>query len=116
MPVLAIHGTADPCWTFEQSAQACLQDDLEIKVGVVETVTGWAERNGCVGDVVEAPLDDVVEDGMSTIRESHTDCVDGADVVLLRVEGGGHTWPNGSQYAADDQIGPVTRHRRVLNE
>lgn len=130
VPVLEIHGTADPCWSFEQSAQACLQDDTEIKVGVVETVTGWSERNGCVGDVVEEPLADAVDDGMTTTRESHTECVDGADVVLLRVEGGGHTWPNGDPYADDSKVGGVTRdfdaddeilaffaaHPRVLTE
>ncbi len=109
VPVLAINGTADPCWTFEQSNQACLQDDTEIKVGVAETIAGWAERNGCVGDVVTEPVDDAAEDGMTTTREAHTACVNGADVVLLRVEGGGHTWPNGTQYTADDQIGGVTR-------
>lgn len=109
VPVLEIHGTADPCWTFEQSAQACAQDDGEIKVGVAETVAGWAERNGCAGDVVTEPLADTVEDGMSTTRESHTGCVDGADVVLLRVENGGHTWPNGDPYASENQVGGVTR-------
>lgn len=109
VPVLAIHGTADPCWSFEQSTAACAQEDDQIKVGVQETVAGWVERNGCVGEVVAEALPDAAEDGMTTARESHTGCVDGADVVLLRVENGGHTWPGGEQYLGKNQVGEVTR-------
>ena len=29
-------------------------------------------------------------------RRSHVDCAGGADVVLLTIEGGGHTWPGGT--------------------
>lgn len=32
-----------------------------------------------------------------------------AQTVLLRVEGGGHTWPDGRQYFPAADIGPVTR-------
>jgi polyhydroxybutyrate depolymerase len=30
-------------------------------------------------------------------------------VILIRLEGGGHTWPGGSQYLPERLIGPVCR-------
>ena len=108
VPVLMIHGTDDPCWSFEQSAAACAQEDDQTKIGVAETLAGWTERNGCVGDVVTEALPDATDDGMTTSRESHGGCVDGGDVVLLTVQGGGHTWPSGDQYLGKDRVGLVT--------
>jgi polyhydroxybutyrate depolymerase len=107
--VLEIHGTADPCWTFDESSDACAQQDGLKKVGVEHTVDGWAERNGCVDEVVVEDLDDVEDDGTTTTREVHGGCVDGADVVLLRSEGGGHTWPGGHQYLDDKRVGRVVK-------
>lgn len=108
VPVLMIHGTDDPCWTFEQSAGACAQDDDQTKIGVAESVAGWTERNGCVGDVVTDALPDASDDGMSTSRATHGGCEGGGDVVLLTVRGGGHTWPGGDQYLGQETIGRVT--------
>lgn len=34
---------------------------------------------------------------------------DGTEVVLDRIEGGGHTWPNGMQYLPERLIGRVCR-------
>ncbi len=109
VPILEIHGTADPCWNFEQGDGACLQDDGGIKIGVEETVNGWADRNGCLGDVVTEPLDDAVDDGTTTTRETHGGCLDGGDVVLLKTEGAGHTWPGGWQYEAKGVVGVVAQ-------
>jgi polyhydroxybutyrate depolymerase len=31
-------------------------------------------------------------------------------VVLVRLDGGGHTWPGGSQYLPERLVGKVCRH------
>jgi len=47
VPVLQIHGTADPCWPYEGGKQACAQrDDLD-KISVDESMRIWATVNGC---------------------------------------------------------------------
>jgi polyhydroxybutyrate depolymerase len=109
VPVIEVHGTEDPCWSFEQGSAACLQQDGGTKVGTNETVAGWVNRNGCLDEPVSEALDDAVDDGTTTTRESHGGCVGNGDVVLLKVEGGGHTWPGGFQYAGEGTIGKVAR-------
>jgi polyhydroxybutyrate depolymerase len=36
---------------------------------------------------------DRVKDGTSVVRTAYGSCQDGAEVVLVAIEGGGHTWP-----------------------
>jgi polyhydroxybutyrate depolymerase len=106
VPVLQIHGTEDPCWEFETGAGACAQDDGKDKVGAVPSAEGWAARNGCTG-AVEEPLPDADPgDGTTITRVRWTGCT--ADVEMLRVDGGGHTWPGGWSYSGEDRIGRVS--------
>jgi polyhydroxybutyrate depolymerase len=34
-----------------------------------------------------------------------TGCDGGAEVILMRIDGGGHTWPGGDQYFGERRIG-----------
>lgn len=108
VPVLAVHGERDPCWAFEGGVGACLQEDDNAYVGVRTSIEGWAARNGC-GAVPEVTTFDDADrgDGTRVHREVWPGCR--AAVELLRVEGGGHTWPNGHQYLGVDRIGATTR-------
>jgi polyhydroxybutyrate depolymerase len=106
--VLHIHGTEDPCWRFEESADACAQQDGGWKVGVPESTAAWAARNGCQATPVEELLPDAdPDDGTRTTRLRYTGCAD--DVELLRIEGGGHTWPRGFAYFGEDTVGRVAQ-------
>jgi len=93
--LLQIHGTADPCWTYETSERSCLGGENDgIKIGVAETMEAWRLRNGCQTDPVETPFPDTDPgDGSTATLQSWTGCA--VDVRLLRIDGGGHTWPNG---------------------
>lgn len=107
VPVLQIHGSADPCWPLEGGAQSCVQNDGQSKVGIQESIDGWVERNGCVGEPVSEALPDSAGDGTTTTRVTHTECVEGGAVVVLLSEGGGHSWPGGWAYLGEGQIGPL---------
>jgi polyhydroxybutyrate depolymerase len=117
VPVLQIHGDADPCWGMDgSSAEGCLRDeDRRPLVSITESVEGWRQRNGCSTDVVEDVVNDDTgndgdtDDGTRTVRQRFQGCVDGGDTELLLVQGGGHTWPGGHQYAGVDAIGPTAR-------
>lgn len=85
VPVVAFHGTEDPInpyggggpdyWTY----------------GVDAAASGWAARNGCDADPIATQV------SASVIEQRYAACQGTADVVLYRIEGGGHTWP-GSDY------------------
>ncbi len=108
VPVLAIHGADDPCWTFGTGAGACAQDDGLDKLGGLESTEAWAARNGCDGAPVEDALPDVDPgDGTTATRLRWPGC--DADVELIRIDGGGHTWPRGHAYLDAETIGLVSR-------
>lgn len=110
VPTLILHGTADPCWAMEGGAAACLQDDGMTKVGVQETIDGWVTRNDCSPEPAVEPLPDAdPDDGTTTTRTVYGGCRDGADVVVLLSEGGGHTWPRGWPYFGEERVGPVVQ-------
>jgi polyhydroxybutyrate depolymerase len=105
--VLEIHGTDDPCWGYDESNRACL-DDEGIKVGVRETMEGWRARNGCSAEHDDEVLPDRdPADGTRATRTRWRDCR--ARVILIRIDGGGHTWPNGDRYSSEKRIGKVSR-------
>jgi polyhydroxybutyrate depolymerase len=108
VPVLEIHGTSDPCWTYETSARACIDEPNGVKVGVAETMEGWRVRNGCTAETETTPMPDRdPTDGLHAERIRWKGCA--ADTELLRIEGGGHTWPSGDRYSSESRIGKVTR-------
>ena len=120
VPVLAVHGTEDGFVPYAGGLGEAARDlpapdgsgrtlgelpELERtagRPGVPEVMAAWASRNGCEPDVTEVRhTEDVVR-----LERS---CPDGADVVLYRVDGGGHTWP-GSPFgeAIVDVVGVTT--------
>lgn len=68
----------------------------------------FATKNGC-GSPGPARFVDVADDGTRVAIEESTGCKDGADVVLVTVEGGGHGWPSGDQYLPEWAIGKTSR-------
>jgi polyhydroxybutyrate depolymerase len=91
VPVMIIQGTDDPL-------VPCGGGKLNGKHGeilsAVDTVGYWSSRNSCAspGDVQVLPDRDP-DDGTLVYRASYP-CKDpGVEVVLLTIQGGGHTWP-----------------------
>lgn len=106
VPVLQIHGTEDSCWTYEQSSRSCIGTDKGTKSGVDSSMERWAKVNGCGSQRTEEALPDKApSDGTRSYRVSWNDCA--ASLQLIRIEGGGHTWPDG--YAYLDMVGRVPR-------
>lgn len=74
VPILEIHGTADPVSEYERGYWP----------GSVPNFDGWRERNGCTGEPTV-----VWEDGPHTMLQA-TGCTDGATVALVTLDGFGH--------------------------
>ena len=73
-----------------------------------EAVRTWVERNGCWPEAtVEALPDNDPADGCRVKTFTYSKGTNGTEVVLCRIEGGGHIWPNGSQYLPKMLVGRV---------
>ncbi len=83
VPMLLIHGTADPVVPFDSGE---LEGNLAF----------WVRRNGCATSPTAAWLADAdPRDGTRTRIDRYAGCREGADVVLYAIQGGGHHWPGG---------------------
>jgi len=85
MPIMAFHGTGDPINPFPGNGNPEYWYD-----SVPAAIQQWADFNGCTQN-------ETIQLNPGISFERHTDCRDGADVVLVRIENGGHTWP-GSRF------------------
>lgn len=106
--VLHVHGTADPCWAFDGGPGGCIDPTPGVFVGVEESLAGTAAALRCRAEPVTGTLPDLVSDGTTTTRLTWRGCDDGARLELLRVDGGGHTWPSGLQYLPATAVGAMT--------
>ncbi len=90
VPVLHIHGTEDRLVPFGGPSEK-LPAIIKFK-SVADSIQTWVKLDGCD----EAPATDVLSrdgDELKITRTTYSGGRDGAEVVLIVVEGGGHTWP-----------------------
>ena len=97
VPILHFHGTKDEFIPFTggKGAKSIFGTDYP---PVVDSIRAWVVANGCD----ETPKIDVLADGdgMRVTRSTYGGGRDGAEVALVVIEGGGHTWPGRRSTAA----------------
>lgn len=77
---------------------------------VMDTIRYWAGHNGCPSPpAIAMEPDRDPQDGTRVRRETYGPCREGTEVILLAVEGGGHTWPGGLPYLPERLIGRTSR-------
>ncbi|WP_083913429.1 alpha/beta hydrolase family esterase [Nocardia concava] len=110
LPVILIHGTADPVVPYAggtvNSPNATERGNATVLLSAVDTLKFWRGKDGCTGDTTTAPApgtDDTV-----TLTTGPA-CTDGVQAQLYSVQGGGHTWPGGSttQQQYSSTLGPL---------
>lgn len=81
MPIIAFHGTSDLINPFMGNGNPQYWHEP-----VLAAIQRWADRNRCMRykEQIVTP---------SVTYCMHFDCKDNADVTLVQVLGGGHTWP-----------------------
>jgi polyhydroxybutyrate depolymerase len=90
VPVLHFHGTKDTFVPFEV-AKGKTPGFMRLK-GVEDSIQTWVKLNQCE----DKPKADVLSkdgDEMKVTRKTYGGGKDGAEVVLIVIEEGGHTWP-----------------------
>ena len=108
--VIVINGTEDPIVPYRGGGVRFMR---VMRFGEVlstdETMSLWARLNGCgpAAPPVTLPDRDPGDDSRA-VRIDYGGCR-GARLRLVRVEGGGHTWPGGLQFMPGLLIGTVNR-------
>jgi polyhydroxybutyrate depolymerase len=107
--VVILNGTADPLVPYEGGPIGFGGDNLGRVIPTDEAWRRWAASNRCEGEPAEVRLpDQSATDGTRLELLSHTRCAGGSQVLLYRIEGGGHTWPGGPQYLPVRLVGRVS--------
>jgi polyhydroxybutyrate depolymerase len=104
--VLETHGTADPIVPFNGGIMMGRGGTSNI-LGAPAMMERWRQVNDCQG----VPTDDVLpdnRDGTQTHRLALPTCAAGRAVVLMRIDGGGHTWPGAPEFLAQQIVGSTT--------
>lgn len=84
LPVMHFHGTADATVNYNGSFGV---------PSVPNTVGYWAALNQC-GPVEETAMPDInTSDNCTATRLRYPNGIGGSEVVLYRIDNGGHTWP-----------------------
>ncbi len=94
VPVLHLHGTADRVVPMTGPPEETT--DSFVFVSVDETIRFWTRVDGCTGTPVTEPYPDTQDDGMRAERIEYRNANYKPMVVLIKIEGGGHTWPGRS--------------------
>lgn len=93
LPMLLMNGTADPLIPYEggRGASYFATDGFW---STEETLAFWRKLNGCeAGDADVTDLPDKTPDDQSTVTRITSRCPAGHDVVLYRINNGGHRMP-----------------------
>lgn len=108
--LMIINGTKDPLVPYDGGHVTVFGRKRGAILSTDATVARWRGFNGCATAAKPTPLPDKApKDGTRTTVTRYTGCAKGAEVVLVRVEGGGHTWPGGRQYLGTRLVGIASR-------
>lgn len=92
--ILDISGTADPLVPYGGGDVVVAGRTRGRVLGVDASIAMWVGHNRCDGEPIESELPDRDPHDASTVQAvSYGGCDASAPVRLLKVEGGGHTWP-----------------------
>ena len=90
VPVIHFHGSKDNIVPFEM-AKGKAPSFMKLK-GVEDSIQTWVKLNACD----EKPKTETISkdgDEMNVTRKTYGGGKDSSEVVLVVIEGGGHTWP-----------------------
>jgi len=92
--VIHFHGTEDLNVPYEGGVgpRSFTKND---NVSVADSVRVWVQTNRCAPQATADRLPATVNDGTYVTRTMYQGGSEGAEVVLVTIHGGGHTWPGG---------------------
>jgi len=109
--VMIIQGTDDPLIAFEGGYVKVFgfAGNRGKNIDTREMVLKWVEHNGCNPTPATTELPDRdPDDETSVVKSVYGQGRNGTEVIFYTIQGGGHTWPGGSQYLPERLIGKVS--------
>lgn len=100
--VMAVHGTADPVVPYDGGTMNGRGGTSDV-VSAPALAERWRELDRCPGPLVADPAT-----GGEVQEMTATGCADNTEVTLVRINGGGHTWPAGRFALPADVVGPTS--------
>lgn len=108
--VMILQGTDDPLVPYHGGYVQVGKKKRGRMLSTLEAVEKWRSLNGCPRQPQVETLPDLdPNDGCTITRFRYHGGREGSRVELWRVDGGGHTWPGGSQYLPQRVVGKVCR-------
>ncbi len=108
--VCFINGTSDPLVPYNGGEMIIRGKNRGYLLPTEDSVEFFAQFNGCSLQPQVRHFPDVNRNDDSTVEEFfYAGGRDGSEVILLRINEGGHTWPGGRQYFSKQRIGTVNR-------
>lgn len=98
--IAVLNGTADPIVPYDGGPITVRRGARGEVLSTEATLALFRARNGCGGGSETRRIGQVVRREWRGCRQP---------TVLYRIEGGGHTWPSGTQYLPRRIVGPVNR-------
>ncbi len=97
VPVMMVNGTDDGLiqWGGGEIFKGRRRGAGGTVIPVEQTVAFWRENNGCAATPVREQLPDRDPDDGTTVQViTYSACAGNSAVTLVRIDGGGHTWPS----------------------
>lgn len=107
--MLIMNGTEDPLIPYNGGYESIQGVKNGAVLSVDQNVSFWTHFDQCTDSPNEVSLPDAAPDDKTRVYIlGYTKCASNSDVVRYRIEGGGHTWPDGEQYRPENEIGLVS--------
>ncbi len=115
--VIIIHGTDDPLIPFEGGTIVFNGINLGSVIGAINTANYFSNLYSCANISEKQYLADRdPDDGTRAWKIEYTNCENNTRILLIGIDGGGHTWPDGSPYLPESVIGKVCRDFNACQE
>ncbi len=107
--IMLINGTKDPLVKYEGGAVGFGNGfGRGTSLSTDESINIWLKNNGCtVTPAVEEMANKDKDDGCTVTKYIYSPCSGNTEIILIKIDGGGHTWPGASQYLSKFIVGKV---------
>ena len=110
------NGTEDPLVPYNGGQITVFRQQRGEVLSTHETIRIWQNKNRCRSEARETEFPDFTADGTRVTKIEYTQCAAESKVALYRIDGGGHTLPDGRQYLPVRRIGRTSREINACDE